>query len=269
MKKDDIFNLEKRWVYYKNKYATDAFLQIPVPVIYAPSMEDAEHITAELSDFIFEKKILRQVTPRHQKFLFHSIAYTPQNEKSFRGIQTLCNRIRKASGYYGSYRGIILADVTEWKEHFNEKYFDIILSYLSDRRMDGIIPFFFMKFQGYSVETRILDAAVCSYFKSARIVLEAADLHNCMLSELTQAGISVDRSTSCYIEGFIRKASNSEMFHGTDSIHQICEEIIQRYKTDEEDKAEVLDGPSLKELLAVSGYLDLFKDKEKKVMGFR
>lgn len=268
MKKDDILNLEKRWLYFKDKYAADAFQQISVPVIYAPAMEDAEHITAELSNFIFDKNILQQVTPRHPKFLLHSIAYTPQNEKSFLGVQTLYNRIRKAGGYYGSYRGVILTDVTEWQGHFDEKYFDIILSYLSDRRMEGLIPFFFMKFQGYSAETRILDAAVSSYFRGARIVLETPDLHDCMLSELTKAGISVDRSTSCYIEGFIHKASGSEMFHGTDSIHKICEDIIQRYNTSQ-DKAEVLDGPLLKEMLASTGYLGLFKDKEKKVMGFR
>ena len=268
MKKDDILNLEKRWMYFKDKYAADAFQQISVPVIYAPAIEDAEHITTELSDFIFEKNILQQVTPRHPKFLLHSIAYTPQNEKSFLGIQTLYNRIRKAGGYYGSYRGVILTDVTEWQGHFNEKFFDIILSYLSDRRMEGLIPFFFMKFRDYSAETRILDAAITSFFRSDRIVLETADLHDCMLSNLTQAGISVDRSTSCYIEGFIHKASGSEMFHGTDSIHQICEEIIQRYNASH-DKAEVLDGPLLKEMLSSTGYLGLFKDKEKRSIGFR
>ena len=49
------------------------------------------------------------------------------NKESYRVIQELYDRVRNAGSYYGSYRGILLADVSEWRGHFREKYFDIFL----------------------------------------------------------------------------------------------------------------------------------------------
>ena len=268
MMKDDILNLKKRWVSIKKAYGKDAYLEIAVPVIYGQAIEDAEHITDELSSFLYDKKILQQINPRHEKYLIHHIPYTPQNETPFLGVQDFYNHVRKAGGYYGSFKGIVLINVTGWQAHIKEKYFDIFLSYLSDQRKDGLIPFFYMSIKGNNSETRILDAALSSYFRSARIVLETADLYDCMASELTKNGITIERSTSCFLESFIHKASTSAFFHGTDTIRQICKEVIFIYNTSQ-DSATVLDGPLLKKMLTDSGYMDLFTDKEERVMGFR
>lgn len=252
MKKDDILSLEKRWASLKKRYGPDAYKQIPVPVIYAQALEDAEHITYELSRFIYDEEILPQREPLHEQYLVHSISYPSQNESFFKEIHRLSDFIKGTGDHY---TGVLLIDVSEWQGHYQGRRFNRILSYLSNLRLNGLVLFFYMNLKNYNPETRMLDAVISSYFRSARVVFEISDLQDFMISELANKGIVVDKRTSFYLERFITKASGSPLFHGTDSIRNICEEIIQRYKSTQGRSGD-LDESLLKGLFTASEYLN-------------
>lgn len=268
MKTDSILTLEKSWASIKEDYNSVAYMYISIPVICSQSFANAEYITDELSRNLYKEDILRQTSPQQDQYLTHLLAYTPQNEKRFSGIQEIYNHVRSAGGYYGNYRGVVLIDVTEWKGHYKEKYFDIFLSYLSDQRMNSIIPFFYMNCRNTDSESLILKAALSPYFRSIQIHFDTASLCEYMISSLSRNNIALTESASRYLEDFIQISSCSPLFHGVNSIRQICKEISQQSEI-ELAHSVLLDAPLLKEILSTSGFSDIFTEKEERIIGFR
>ena len=268
MKSNDILDLENSWKSIKAVYKSVAYMHIPIPIICSMSFANAEYVTAELCCFLYDKDILRQINSHQSKYLSHLFIFTPQNEKHFSGIQDIYNHVRSAGSYYGNYRGVILIDVTEWIGHFKEKYFDIFLSYLSDLRMNSLIPFIYMNCRNADAEALILKAALSPYFRSVYIHFGLSDLWDYMICGLSKRNIALTENASRYLEDFIQSSFGSPLFHGVDSVRQICEEIVIK-SGNNHDHTVLLDAPLIKEVFSSSGFTDIFKKEEERVIGFR
>lgn len=268
MKVKDILSLERSWTTMKDVYKSAAYMHIPIPIICSRSFANAEYITDELSRFLYNNGILRQINTHQNKYLSHLFVFIPQSEKRFSGVQDIYNHLRKAGGYYGNYRGVILIDVTEWIGHFKEKYFDILLSYLSDLRMNSLIPFFYMGCRNADIEAPVLEAAISPYFRSFRIFFGPSDLYDYMISRLHKSNIDLTENASHYLNDYIQSSSKSTLFHGVDSIRQICDEIAIR-SANHHDRPILLDAPLLKEIFSSTGFSDVFTKEEERVIGFR
>ena len=252
MKNQSMTALKHRWASIKEKHDTDTFKHIPVPVIYTQSIENAECVADELSDFLYERGILRKASGHQDSYLPHTVPYTPLADSVFTGILDLKDHIREAGRCNGAYRGIILIDVTEWMGHCGEKYFDMLLSYLSNQHTKGILPFFYVKHREFNPENKILEAVVSLYFKSARIVFDESDLSSLMMDLLEKKGIKLEENAVCCLEQFLRIISGSDLFHGVDSIRQICEDIAWQYQTEKQTATVAV--RLLNNLFAESGY---------------
>ena len=228
MMNDCIVSIETEWRTAHSQYGAEACRYIPVPVICQGSFADAENIANELSRFIYSEKLLEKISPVHEDILLFSAAYTVSADKSFPAVQELYELLLKSGGYYGSYRGILLIDVSEWVGHFRDRYFDVFLAYLADLRMDGVIPFFYVDCGGREDELHSLETVIFSYFRSVRVGFGAEELCEYGVSVLEEHGIVPGEKARDYLEGFVREALRSHLFHGTESVRRICEDVALR-----------------------------------------
>lgn len=259
--------IKRKWSSTRDQYDSDCVMLIPVPVISAGSLEDAEIIAEELAGYLYKEKILSKTNTGHGDYLLCPAPYTSRHDRSFFLIQDLYDLIRRAGGYYGPYRGVLLVDVSEWTGHFQEKYFDIFLSYLADLRMDGILPFFFADSRKAESDMSVLNAVLSSYFQSIQVVLDAEELCEYAVSMLADKGILMDDSALEYLESFLQEASRSPLFHGTESVGRICESIV--FKRGKKAGIRTMNGQNLKNVIAALGYADIYKEKDVKTIGFR
>ena len=259
--------IKKKWRWTRDQYGTDCVTRIPVPVISAGALTDAEKMTRELADYLYQEKILGKTNSVHEDYLFCPAPYTPRNDRNFYLIQDLYDLIRIAGGYYGPYRGVLLVDVTEWTGHFKEKYFDIFLSYLADLRMDGTVPFFYVDSRKAEADMTMLNAVISSYFMSIPIVFDAEELREYAVSMLADKGVWMDDSALEYLGTFLKEASKSPLFHGTESVGHICESIL--HKRGSRAGSMLMNGQNLRNAIAASGYDEIYKEKAAKTIGFR
>ncbi len=267
MTQDSILNIENTWKKIKKKHGRDAAMLMPIPVIYSASATDAERITKELAGFIYTAKIAEKTNSGHEDYLFFAAAYSAPHNKNFPAIQELYYHVRDAGGYYGSYRGIILVDVSEWRGHFKDKYFDVFLAYLADCRLNGLIPFFYADCCNSDAEMRTLDAVITSYFSIVRVNVSAADLCKYAVSILENQDIRIDESARAYLEGFFQEASKSALFHGTESVMHICEEVLCKCSPDR--NKQYLNEAHLRAIINDLGFWDTYHQKPVKIIGFR
>ena len=267
MKDEQIFAMEEQWGTLKEEYGAEAFLYIPVPVIYSRSFADAEYITEELGRFIYKEKIIGKTNPGHADYLAFSVPYRPCMDQDFSVVQNLYNHIRNAGGYYGAYRGILLVDISEWCGHFRDKHFDIILSYLSDQRENGIISFFYADCGECGADRHVLEAVLSPYFSSFTVCYGTDELFGYAVSLMEGEGILLEGDAGRYLEDFIRESLRSELFHGTESVRRVCEGVARRYRTSQ--GRATIDGPHLKAAIKDLGYEGIYKERPAKVIGFR
>lgn len=258
--------IKKKWRWARKQYGADCVRCIPVPLISAGALADAEKMTEELADYLYKAKILGKTSAGHEDYLFFPVPYTSQHDRDFYLIQDLYDLLRSAGGYYGPYRGVLLVDVTEWVGHFKEKYFDIFLSYLADLRMDGILPFFYVDSRKAEADMNMLGAVISSYLLSIPIIFDAEELREVAVSMLADQGVRMDDSALEYLRTFLQEASRSPLFHGTESVGHICESILNKRGS----KANrPMNEQNLKKAIDASGYAEIYKDKPVKTIGFR
>lgn len=267
MKKEQLRDIEKKWLETREQYGADCIRHFPLPVICAGSLADAEYITDELVHFIYKKKLLEKTYSGHADYLICPAPYTGQSSRSFPLIQEIYRLIRNAGGCYGAYRGVILMDVSEWSGHFRENYFDILLSYLADLSVSGIVPFFYADSRKAGEEMPLLCALVSSYFRSVQISLGPEDLYEHAVSLLQEKGVRMDESASEYLEGFIREAARSPLFHGAESVGHICDSILSGSMSGR--KRGLLKEKSLKDVIQASGCMEIYRERSVQTIGFR
>ena len=267
MTADRIKEIETQWKEATKMHGEDAVSSLAIPVICSGSSTDAEHITKMLAIFMYTAQIMKKTTAHHEDYLFFAVAYTAPHERKFPAIQELYNRVRNAGGYYGSYRGILLADVSGWRGHFRDKYFDIFLAYLADQRTNGLIPFIYTDYCDSESEMQELEAVASSYFSVMRICVNAKDFCNYAVSLLKDQEIGIDESGRRYLEDFFQESKKSDLFHGTESVRHICKEVAGKFDPDKAGQS--LDKDRLKAIITDLGYTEIYRERPGKIMGFR
>ncbi len=267
MTNDHILNIKKMWKTVKKKYGTDASMFISLPMIYSNSSTDAESVAKELSRFLYTEKIMEKTNPGHEDFLCFSAAFTAHNNKNFPAVQDLYYHVKNAGSYYGSYRGIILINVSEWDGHYRDKYFDIFLSYLADQRENGLIPFFYADCGSSKSDILALEAVISSYFIIVRINIGVPELYQYAVSVLTAQDIMLEESACLYLKEFIRTSSRSVLFHGTEAVRHICEGVACQSRPERSQVS--LDGTRLNKIITDLGYGTIYQEKSEKTIGFR
>ena len=81
--------IKKKWRQTRDQYGADCVTRIPVPVISAGSLSDAEKMTGELAGYLYIEKILGKTNAGHGDYLFCPAPYTPRNDSNFHLIQDL------------------------------------------------------------------------------------------------------------------------------------------------------------------------------------
>ena len=267
MTKDRILEIENQWKHERKKHGKDASASFSIPVIFSASSTDAEKITKKLARFVYSAKILKKTNPGHEDYLLFSAGYTAHHTRNFPAIQELYNLVRSAGGYYGSYRGIVLVDVSEWRGKKKKKFFDVYLAYLADQYMNGLMPFIYADFCEPESEMQTLEAVVSSYFSGKRILVGAEDLCTYAVSLLEDREIRIDESARLYLEVFLRESTKSVLFHGMETVRNICEGVA--CKCDPGRTSPSLDEARLKAIITDLGYYDIYHERTNKIMGFR
>ena len=267
MTHERIMEIQKQWNLEKKRYGKNVAASLSIPVIISASSADAEMITEKLARFVYTSKILQKTNPGHEDYLFFSPGYTPHHDRVFPAIQELYDQVRVAGGYYGSYRGILLIDISEWRGHFRDRYFDIFLSYIADLRMYDLIPFIYSNCPETKSEMHTLEAVLSSYFTVTQISIGAKDLCKYAVSLLEDQKIQIDNSARSYLEDFLQESTKSALFHGSESVRHICERVICKCEPGRTGSS--LDGTHLKSIINDLGYFDIYHKKTHNTIGFR
>lgn len=267
MTNNRIVEIKNQWKAANMENREAVASSLVIPVIYSGSSTDGEHIAMLLTGFMYAGGILKKTSPHHEDFLYFSVPYTDPYDKKFSSIQALYNHVKNSGGYYGSYRGVVLVDVTLWRGHFRERYFDIFLAYLADQRSNGLIPFIYTDYCDSEPEMQELEAVASSYFSFTRIYVRAKDFCDYAVSLLKDHGIGVDESARLYLEDFFQDSMKSVLFYGTVTVGRICNGVAE--KCNDEQICSSLDRDHLKAIITELGYSEIYRDRPGKMMGFR
>ena len=94
---------------------------------------------------------------------------------------------------------------------------------------------------------------------SRQDVFKTEELREYAISMLADKGVLMDDSALEYLGTFLREASRSPLFHGTESVGRICESIL--LKRGKKAGSRPMNGQNLKNVIASSGYDEIYKEK--------
>ena len=199
------------------------------PFILGTAFSELEN-TAELICEKLESENLIHFTGRN-KVTYFKMGYCPTSDIRYTEIRYLVETLQQAAGYYGVYRGCLILELTDWIYHEKEKYFDVLLSYLSDKKEEGIFTLFYVDI-GKEKGVDALIQYVSKYFRLDVIDLREMD-DKIYLSYakqlLTEKNILSEEDTEQELLDYISLLRKRASFNGFDTIRLMCDEIEVQY----------------------------------------
>lgn len=199
------------------------------PFILGTAFSELEN-TAELICEKLESENLIHFTGRN-KVTYFKMGYCPASDIRYTEIRYLVETLQQAAGYYGVYRGCLILELTDWIYHEKEKYFDVLLSYLSDKKEEGIFTLFYVDIEKEK-GVDVLIQYVSKYFRLDVIDLREMD-DKVYLSYakqlLTEKNILSEEDTEQELLDYISLLRKRASFNGFDTIRLMCDEIEVQY----------------------------------------
>lgn len=182
-------------------------------------------------------------------YVFYRMKYeTP--EQKFSGLRKLILAIRNKTGMRSSYKGIVGIDITAWKGHESEEYFQIIEKYLYDNCDDWQLVFICSNYSDQ--EFAELQYHCVNYFVIERRqanVYETDHLGRCIKDTISAFGANAEKEGIQRLEEVLRSEEMKD-YRSIQMIRRIVYELCLSLECQKEkiitDQAvrEYLDSPS-------------------------
>lgn len=189
-----------------------------------------------LSDYLCEEGKLMRFSGGVTCFEF-MLGYCPPSG-SFTELPRLMDEVSRAAGFRGEYRGIIFIDIDEWRDHFEEKYFEIFLEYIADNSDEWLVVFSLSPRRGYDAHN--IEALISSYLRIEKIEIEPPTPEELIeyAGELLDGyGLRLTPRAKAVIEESIRVLSRNRYFDGYKTVKSLCRDLAYNVYVDGPQKA--------------------------------
>ena len=156
----------------------------------------------------------------------------------------------------GEYRGIIFIDIDEWRDHFEEKYFEVFLEYLADNSDEWLVVLSLSPRSGYDMHN--IEAFISSYLRIEKIVIEpptSADLLEYANELLDRYGLRLTPRAKSIIADSIKVLSRSKYFDGYKTIKSLCRDIAYNVYVDGPPRAGFIPEDAVEKFAEDSEYI--------------
>lgn len=175
----------------------------------------------------------------------------------FTEIQRLIDEVDNAAGFRNEFKGIICIDINEWLDHFEEKYFVMLMEYLSSNSDNWLIVL--TVYSDNEEKLHNLNAFLSMYLRIERITLAMPKTETFLSyaeKKLEAYGLSLDSEGRKVLSATVDKLKVNKYFDGYKSIKMLCQEIVYAVFSNESVKSTVLGAEDLEAFSPDSEYVN-------------
>lgn len=226
---DDIKRIVNNWSNFsENKPNTPQYSPIVLPDMLwvAKSGVGTTKLLRLISEYLSSEKIMD---------FYGDVKYFEFNFEHFSGsspygpIEKFSDALLNAAGFRSDYRGIVCINISEWIDHFENKYFLRFLEYLSENSTDWHIVFLVNSIDDKKLNK--LEAILGMYFRIDKAVFKYPDTEafcDYIEKRLMNYGFSISDSAKTILSDTIDELRKSDYFDGYKTISMICSDLIYR-----------------------------------------
>lgn len=184
-----------------------------------------------LSDYLCDEGKLMRFSGETTCFEF-MLGYCPPSQ-SFTELPRLMDEVSRAAGFRGEYRGIIFIDIDEWRDHFEEKYFEIFLEYIADNSDEWLVVFSLTPRRGYDMHN--IEAFISSYLRIEKLEIEPPTSDELLeyAGELLDGyGLRLTPRARAVIGESITVLSRNRYFDGYKTVKSLCRDLAYNVYVD-------------------------------------
>lgn len=198
---------------------------LPNPMLIGKTSMEKVRAARELSEIIYKNQVLDSMEER--RILYYRIGYCSASDSRFTDFRHLVYRLKTACGYHGKFRGVLVLDITEWRKHSNENYFDVLLCYLADLREDVYTVFCMDTDPG--CEDRDVCRKISQYFRLNMVDLkknDTAEYFQFIREKLWANKVGIEQDAERVLLKYIEKMKENKSFCGYETVRRMAEEMI-------------------------------------------
>lgn len=222
-----------------------------------------------LSDYLCEEGKLMSFSGSVTYFEF-LLGYCPPSQ-GFSELPRLMEEVSRAAGFRGEYRGIIFIDIDEWRDHFEEKYFEIFLEYVADNSDEWLVVFSLTPRRGYDAHN--IEALISSYLRIERVEIEPPTPEELLeyAGELLDGyGLRLTPRARAVIGASIETLSRNRYYDGYKTVKILCRDLAYNTYVDGYRHAGLLSEEAVAKFAKDSEYISslLVKIEKTNKIGF-
>ena len=254
---DEFKNIIKKWEVLSGnikKYPNNAPIILPDMFWVAKSGVGKTKLLKLMSEYLYSKGNLIDFYG-DVKFFEFMLNYTEPNEP-FNELRRLMDEINNAAGFRNEYRGIILIDIDDWVNCYEEKHFKSFMEYISSNSDKWLVVLSVSG--GDSQQLHNLQAFLSMYLRLEKIILtlpKTEDLFVYIEERLSQYGLSLSGDAQNLLHATIEKLRRNRYFDGFKTIKLLCHDIVYEFYSKENTSVSVLTESDLAAFSADSEYV--------------
>lgn len=253
----ELFEIVRKWdIISENlseKTPRDSPMILPNLLWSAKSGSGTSKAVDLMVDYLVKKGNLMEFSGNVKAFQF-KLAYVPPS-LPFKELQRLSEAILHAKGFRCHFKGIIVIDINEWKNHFEEEYFTDFLHFISDNSCKCLIVFSITSNDNKFLDN--LEGFLSLFLRIERVDLKSPDVKELVgfcVRYLAGHGISLRKNAVRLIEESLSKMQESVQFDGYNAATRLCQDI--RYSLlSHNNTNEKIGASAIKEFQANSEYI--------------
>lgn len=223
---DDMKTVIKKWnnVSKNLGYANDMPIVLPNLLWLTKPGIGKSHFVRLLAEYLSATKLMSFYGT--VKSLEFSLDYTP-DDLDFSELRRLMRELDAATGYRGTFKGVLSIDLIQWINHFNSLHFKRLLTFLAG--MDNALCILFVLENASEEASQQLERVLAQYVRIDKVVSDyppVQDLLAYVENWLSNYNFKLQPDALALLESSIDFLRSSESFDGFKTLNLMCEDIV-------------------------------------------
>ena len=170
-----------------------------------------------------------------------------------------------AAGFRNEYKGVLVIDITKWKEHFKEEHFLQLLDYLVS--IDQKICLIFIAEEFEEEEMKELEKVLFSYMRIEKIEITIPTEKSLMIymkRKLEEYGFELDIKAQEMMENLMSELLTLKNFDGYKTVKRLCQDIAFELCSQSIEVDAVITVEKLNKYTTSGVYISKMRDSVKK-----
>lgn len=182
------------------------------------------HLLKLLSEYLYSERVIEFYGD--VKFFEFLIDYcNPTQELT--ELTRLIRDVDNAAGFRSQYCGLLALDISAWKGHYSEVYFQRIMEYLSS--IDDKVCIIFIVENFTENEIKEADYMLSGFFRIRRIKLSypsSSQFLDYIYNKLEKYGLELNDEARELLKESVDELRNFKYFDGYKTINRMCQDIV-------------------------------------------